>query len=57
LRAHAVVAPGTLQGRAFENTTPVAAAAIDQIVRPGQRKPGEEVIELLCVLRRRRHNM
>jgi len=54
---HSVVAPGTLQGCAFENTTPVAGAALDQIVRPGKRKPGEEVIVLLCLLRRHRRSM
>ena len=53
LCAHTVVAPSTMLGRAFENTVQVAGAALDQIMRTGKRKTGEEVIELLCLLRHR----
>lgn len=54
---HSVVALGTSQGCAFENATHMAGAAVDQVVRPGKRKPGEEVIVLLCLLRRRQRGM
>ena len=57
LCAHAVMALGTMLRRAFENTVQVAGAALDQIVCAGKRKTGEKVIELLCLLWRRKRGM